>query len=211
VSWLDPAAQADLELVTPPASQLVTLDELKAQVSVELDDDSEDAEITAYGLAAVGHLDGYAGILGRALAQQSWKLYLDAFPPWTLRLPLPPLISVDAITYLDANGATQTLASTEYLAQAGERATVTPAFGKVWPVARCQARAVTVAFTAGWPAPAAGQPWPAKLQPVIAAIKLMVGDLYANRETAVTDGRTAEIPMSTTVERLLRPLRIPRF
>ncbi|MBW8814031.1 MAG: hypothetical protein JF588_11455 [Caulobacterales bacterium] len=202
----------DLELLAAPDAELLPLADAKAHVSVEADDDSQDAEIAAYVAAAVGHLDGYAGILGRALAQQSWRLYLDAFPAWTLGLPLPPLISVQSVKYLDStDGTLRALDPTLYLVMAGERAELTPAFGQVWPIARYQARAVTIDFTCGWPAPTGGDPWPSKLQPVIAALKLMTGDLYQNRETAILDGRTAEIPMSATVERLLRPLRVPRF
>ena len=40
------------------------------------------------------------------------------------------------------------------------------------------------------------------------ATLLMVGDLYAYRETAVTGVSTAPVQMSTTVEALLAPYRI---
>jgi hypothetical protein len=36
----------------------------------------------------------------------------------------------------------------------------------------------------------------------------MVGDLYLNRESVVVGSISSEIQMSTTVERLLGPLRI---
>ncbi|CAH0355305.1 head-tail connector protein [Sphingobium sp. CECT 9361] len=45
--------------------------------------------------------------------------------------------------------------------------------------------------------------------PIIAAILLMTGDLYANRETAIV-GSASAIPMSTTVENLLSPYQVWR-
>ena len=43
--------------------------------------------------------------------------------------------------------------------------------------------------------------------PILAAVKLMVGDLWRNRDT-VAIGQVSQIPMSTTVEALLSPFRV---
>jgi hypothetical protein len=43
--------------------------------------------------------------------------------------------------------------------------------------------------------------------PIKAAVLLMVGDLYENRET-VAEGAPAPVEMSMTVERLLSPYRV---
>jgi uncharacterized phiE125 gp8 family phage protein len=164
----------DLELTTPPTAELLTLDQAKAHLKVDANDD--DNEIQAAIAAAVAHLDGYAGQLGRALAPQTWTLYLDRFPCGAgslrdprrrpgnvIRLPLPPLISVDSIHYLDSTGVTQTLGPSAYQVLAGERAEVWPAYGTTWPGTRCQPRAVAIAFTCGfgpagdWPRQAAAR------------------------------------------------------
>jgi hypothetical protein len=42
---------------------------------------------------------------------------------------------------------------------------------------------------------------------IISAVLLMVGDLYANRETA-SEGLKSEIQMSATVQNLLAPYRV---
>jgi uncharacterized phiE125 gp8 family phage protein len=210
----------DLVLTTPPAAELVTLAQLKAHLRIEAEDASQDPDIAAYYAAALGALDGYSGTLGRALASQTWTLYLDRFPRGGsansvlngIRLPLPPLISVGSIAYVDSAGVTQTLvADTDYQVLAGERAEIRPAYGKTWPSTRCQPRAVTIAFTCGFAAPAAPATWPAKIQPVLAALKLMVGDLYAFRETAGGADVSFAIPMSAAVQNLLRPLRVPHL
>jgi uncharacterized phiE125 gp8 family phage protein len=94
----------DLVLDTAPTAELVTLAQLKAQVGVLAEDTSDDTLLAACLAAGVGHLDGYAGVLGRALASQVWKLYLDAWPcDRIVRLPLPPLISVGSVSYLAAD------------------------------------------------------------------------------------------------------------
>src|SRR5437868_862664 len=123
----------DLVLTTPPALELVTLDEVKAHMRMEGIDDRDDT-LQAHLETAIAALDGYAGRLGRALAPQTWTLYLDAFPRCgmsaasaalhtAIKLPLPPLVSVTSVAYVDSAGATQTLvADTDYEVFAGERA-----------------------------------------------------------------------------------------
>ncbi len=190
----------DLELVEPPVAELVSLEELRAHLRLDGITD-HDARILGYRRGAVGHLDGYAGILGRALAEQTWTLHLDGFPTGVIQLPLPPLIAVESITYLSAaDGAATTLAAPLYQVLAGERAQVRPAYGQAWPSTRCTPRTVSITFTCGWTAPAADEPWPDKLQPAIDAIKLLVEDRFAgpdaDRQAAVT--------------RVLRPLKLPR-
>src|SRR5690606_14090696 len=72
-------------LVVAPKMTPVSLDEAKAQLAVEHGDD--DALILGYIAAAVDHLDGWSGILGRALVEQEWRQDFDGFSS-TLRLPL---------------------------------------------------------------------------------------------------------------------------
>lgn len=189
----------DLELVTPPTAELVTLAQLRAHLRLD-DIEDHDGALAEYLSEAVGALDGYAGTLGRALAQQTWRLYLPRFPAGCVQLPLPPLISVGGITYVDTTGATQTLAADRYTVLAGEKAQIHRAYGQTWPSVRCVPRAVAVTFTCGWAAPAADAAWPLKLQPVRSALKLMVEERFAGPDTQ----------RQMAIERLLRPLRIPR-
>lgn len=187
----------DLELTTAPSAELVTLAQAKADLRLDGLDD-HDGRIQEYLDEAVGELDGFSGSLGRALAAQTWTLYLDRFPAGPIRLPLPPLISVDAVAYVDADGADQ--AFTDLLVAHGERAEVRPAFGFNWPTTRATPRAVAVTFTCGWPAPDEGDPWPQKLQPIRAAIKLLVQERFEGSD----ERRQAAI------RRLTRRLKLPR-
>lgn len=148
------------------------------RLQLRLFDDAEDAIIEAMVAAATEHLDGKDGILGRALIEQSWELLLDSFPCASeIRIPLPPLRSVESITYVDSNGDTQTLATSVYAVDtASEPGVVSLKYGQTWPSTRCQRNAVTIAFTCGY---GTSDDVPERLK---SAIKLMVGDLYANRE-----------------------------
>lgn len=189
----------DLALVTPPADDLLSLAEAKLQLGVESDD--EDVLIGGLIAAVTAWLDGPSGILGRALVEQTWRISYDyAFPAWRIALPLSPLISVTAITYVDSNGVTQIVDPSVYQVLDGAACAVQPAYGKAWFAPRSQARAVTITFTAGY-GDAAAVP-----MPIIAAAKLLLAHLYMNREATVgIDQRGTPMPTPLGVADLLAP------
>lgn len=192
----------DLELKTAPAGPIVPLEDLKAHMTVTFDDD--DDLIGALGLAIEQGFDGYSGTLGRALLAQTWRLHLDnGFPcgGGAIRLPMPPLISVVAVSYVDADGATQILDPSLYVALTGGRAELVPAPGVAWPPTRRQARAVTIEFSCGY-ATAADVPGPIK-----SAIKMYAAGLYENREATVI-GPSVQVVENPAAEILLRPYRL---
>lgn len=82
-------------LVTAPAILPISLVEAKAHLHV--DNTADDTLITALIRAAVGHLDGWTGILGRCLEEQTWQQDFDSFRP-CLHLPLAPVISITGVT-----------------------------------------------------------------------------------------------------------------
>jgi uncharacterized phiE125 gp8 family phage protein len=89
---------------------------------------------------------------GRAYREQTATLFLDGFPNGAepMVLPRPPLQSVTSITYTDAAGNNQTLASNQYevitSAVPGE---IIPVNGVVWPVALNRRGSVRITFAAG--------------------------------------------------------------
>ena len=187
-----------LQLVTAPTSEPVTLTEAKSHLRVTATD--EDTLITSLIVAARQWAENFTG---RALITQTWDYFLDVFAD-PIEIPLPPLVSIDSIKYVDNDGVTQTLAATEYTVDtAAERGLVRLAYGKSWPGTRTQANAVTVRFTAGYGA-AAAVPGPVK-----SACLLMLGELYARRETALVGAPVASVPVSA--EYLLWPYRSLRF
>lgn len=210
----------DLVRVDAPATPLVTVDELKLSLRVDHDDDND--LIEAFGESVTDHLDGFAGTLGRALVTQTWKLSLPGFPRlghWPhgprmfgaghrhhrrIRLPLPPLVDVTSIHYLDADLADQTLTADQYIVLDGPLASVDPAPGLCWPSTGCHPRAVEITYVAGY-GEAALVPGPIRT-----AAKLMVGDLYENRSSVVIDASRVTLIEAPTVARLLKPYRLPR-
>lgn len=180
-------------VITPP-KPAVTLERAKAHLVVEHDDD--DGLIEAYVAAATGTLDGPDGWLGRALGVQTLEARFDAFPCEDLmRLPYAPIVAIEAIKYDDADGVEQTLVDPTHYGLWDDGALL--AWSASWPTARSRRGAVRIRYTAGYAALPA---------PIEAAILLMTGDLYANRET-VKVGQIGKVPMSMTVENLLSTYR----
>lgn len=184
-------------LVTPPAEPAVSLAELRAHVRVGAIITEDDSVLQGFISAAVAHLDGYSGILGRCLVAQEWS---QGYCGWAAHLLLPfPDVSAATITYLDADGASQTVPSAQYeivRGHLGDHILFKSAF--TWPELDSDAfHPVSVQFTAGYGA-AADVPWALKV-----AIMQLAAHWYENRE-AVGDAR----PMPMAFEALMRPYRM---
>lgn len=92
-------------LTTPPAEAPVTLEDVKAHCVVDFSDD--DQLLTGLRDAAVSHLDGFRGVLGRAIVTQTWA---KAYAGWCRSFILNvPDVSAVSITYMDEDGVEQTV------------------------------------------------------------------------------------------------------
>lgn len=188
-----------LNLITAPAVKPV--DVATARAHLELGGNTaHDAKITAMIDAAVAHLDGRDGVLGRCLIEQEWKATLDAFPCGPIFLPLPALRSVTSVKYVDSSGVEQTLAPAAYKVELGEQGAIWPVYGTSWPSTRGDRGGVTVQYVAGYGIAATDVP-----QALRSAILLIVGDLFENRE-----GQGAPLAANPTVDNLIFPYRILR-
>jgi len=148
-----------------PAEKVVTLGAVKQHLRVDFADD--DALIEALIQAAIDHLDGWGGILGRALVNQTWRQDFGGFYACEkLRLPLVPVTEAPTVTYYDSNNAQQTLSDTHWqvLTDAlGPYVALKP--DQSWPSSYSRADAVSVTFVAGYGA--AGADVPVALQVAI--------------------------------------------
>lgn len=174
-----------LDLVAAPTARPVTLSEVKKHLRVEHDDDN--AMIDQFIDAAIAHFDGRDGWLGRAMIEQTWELRLDCFPP-CIELPLPPLIEIVSIKYLDRDGALQTLDPAAYQVEAGgfRTALVAPALHSAWPATQGVPQCVRVEFTAGYALASSDSPAvvePGVPPPLAAALKLQVELFYGRNVT----------------------------
>lgn len=186
-----------LTLVTAPASEPLTTAEAKSHLRVDSSDD--DTLIDAFVKSARQYVEED---LGRALITQTWDYTIDAFPSdgSAIHLPRPPLQSVTSISYVDTAGATQTVSSGDYIVNTGKRkGEVTLAYGAAWPATRTQASAVTIRFVAGYGAASAVP------ESIRTALRLVVGDLYSNREASIVGTIHTDNP---AVNALLGPYRL---
>lgn len=173
----------------------VLLDDVKRHLRVDGDD--EDATIEVYLRAAVTHLDGATGWLGRAIVAQTWAQQFDTFER-SIHLDLAPISSIVSVTYRDADGVTQTVDDSDYTLVNANSAPELRFLGDYdFPVTQDQRPVLIVTFVGGYGDDAATP------EPIKVAIMLMVGDMYANRE-AKTEGGMLVNP---TVRMLLDPYR----
>lgn len=183
-------------VITPPDP--LDLDEVKAHLRVEGDD--EDRLIQAYVAAATAHIDGPDGWLGRAIGIQILEARCDILTCGDcIRLPFSPVIELVSVSFLDATGVEQMADLDEF--ELMGRDLVASGDGWAWQGGSTRREAIRIRYRAGY------ETVPA---PIKAAVLLMVGDLYNNRETAVagSSASAVAVPMSTTVTNLLAPFRV---
>lgn len=183
-----------------PAALVSTAD---FKTHMRIDHNSEDTYIDAAILAATARLDGYGGVLGRALVTQSWKQEFATFSD-PMRLPLGNLISVTSVKYYDTNNAQQTVSASVYGAYSDD---IGPYLalkrGQTWPSVYDRPDAIEVVWQAGYGAAAAVP------SPLVRAVLLLAGHFYANREAVVLGDTATELPL--TVSALIAPYRLNPF
>jgi uncharacterized phiE125 gp8 family phage protein len=180
-----------LLIITEPSVEPISLDEAKLHLKQDDIDDDDESIIENLAEARTA-AENY---LSRSLISQTWR---QTFCNWRLVLERPPHRSISAVRYVDYDGATQTIASTEYQADlSGDQpARIVPAYGRVWPDFRTETlNPVTVEFVAGYGDSGASVP-----PPIRSAIKLMLTHLYMHR-----GDESVELPQS--IRFLLDPYR----
>jgi hypothetical protein len=167
-------------LVTLPSGQLVEVADLRLHMRVDHGED--DTVIASLFAAAVGYLDGYGGILGRAIQPQTWAQQWNCAGPYLLALP-----DVDTgALVVTADGAA---------VASGDVTTELTAAGLVVTVAGSPALPVRIEYECAMPAD--------KLAVAKVAAMLLAAHWYANREAVGQP--MEELPM--TVAALIAPLR----
>lgn len=201
-------------LTTAPALEPVTLEEARSQC--RLTDSSEDGLLAGYLLAARSLAEKRTG---RVLITQTWTETFDhcwptlgrhhhnhfrpldgAAPSYSRRcilLQKAPVQSVASITYVDTNGAPQTLDPSQY--QVGKRllvGAIEEAYGVSWPAVRWQMDAVSVQYVAGYASPGLVP------ETIRQAILLLVDHFFENRSATVismTRMSVSELPSGVDV------------
>lgn len=201
--------------VAAPAVEPISLDEMKAHLRVDYDD--EDPLIRGYISAARQRLEKRCG---RAFVQQTWELQTDEFED-SFEIPKPPTVSITSVKYLDEDQVEQTVSAADYaLVNGGDWASSLILIGDEWPTdLAVRPDAVRIRFIAGW-APdgvvdpetdpgdyVANVPWDIKQ-----AVLFLADHLYNNRSEVMlqpTRQEIAQIPV--TVDAFIAPYVIPRL
>lgn len=178
------------KLTVAPAEDPVALAD--ATKWARITDTTDNAIVTALIKSATASAEQ---LTGRVFITQTWTLSLDTFAD-EIDL-LQPLQSVTSITYVDTNGATQTLATSIYKVDTVE-GKVRRAYNQSWPSVRGQANAIVITFVAGYGVASAVP------ESIKSWIKIRVATLYENRE-ALGDGKS--MPRDF-VDGLLDPYRV---
>lgn len=197
-----------LTIITEPTLEPLTLTEGKTHLRVV--ETAEDDYIEANITAARMQVENFTNL---CLITTTFRLNLDRFPartrlPWpecaAIEIPRPPLQSVTSITYVDVNGVTQTLATTEYQVDSDCRpARIVPAYGKTWPATRQQLAAVKVTYVAGYET---AEEIPSTLR---TAVRWALANMFENRNPVEVGTIAAELPLS--LQAVMAPHRVMRF
>lgn len=185
-----------IKVKTAPALEPVAVSELKTFLS--LDGSDFDSMLSSCIVACRQAVESYTG---RTLITTVLQMTLDSFPS-VIELARPPVQSITSITYVDADGSTQTLSSSLYRVDISSLfGRITTAYGEVWPETQNVSNAVTVEFKCGYGDAASAVPDALKV-----AIMSLAADMFEHREA------NSEINLSEnrTYKFLLDSYKIPR-
>ena len=189
---------ADKITRTVAPSAVLTTAEAKSHLRVDISTD--DTLIDSMISAATDYCELYTG---RSFVTRTYRADLSAFAD-VIELPMRPIISITSIKYYDTNSPSvlTTLASSTYNVVNN---VIYRTFGASWPSRYPRMDSVQITFTAGY-APTSSPEVAAENVPdaVKAAILLIVGELYENRESSITGLMYTK---TKTVEMLLAPYR----
>ena len=185
-----------LTLVTAPTSEPVSLSEMKSHL--RLDGGDDDAYVSKCLKAARQWIEGQ---IKRSIMAKTYDYNIDYCWPYKdgairIDFPLNPVTSVTSITYVDSDGASQTLASSQYTVVAREfNSYIVAAYNISLPDVRWVPNAITVRFVTG-----NSSTVPDELR---RAIMILAGHYYENRETSM------DAPIA--IEALISPFRKATF
>jgi len=169
-----------LEIVDAPLITPITLEEVKAQLRVEHDDD--DTILTRLIDVAVAYTD-VRGALGQAMITQKWAQWINSNPPQNVSLILGPVQNVTAVKYYDTDGALQTDDVNNYQVFGTDFATIiSPKDSFTWPDAQQRSDAIKIEYEIGYGDAITDVP-----QTIRHALMLLIGHWYDNREQTGAD------------------------
>jgi uncharacterized phiE125 gp8 family phage protein len=187
--WKNPTPpKQSLRLKTAPTTEPIALTEAKAQCRVDITDD--DSYISTFLIPTAREY--CEGVLNRALITQHWELSFDYWPVFPFDVPLPPLISVESITYYDTTNTANTWDPSNYYVDPDhEPGRIALNSGISLPTTALRLiNAVKIDFTCGY-GDATTIPLKTKQ-----AMLLLIGHWYNNRESVGKVGAETEFTVN---------------
>jgi len=188
-----------LKISTGPSAAVVATSTAKTWMRISHSD--EDSLIASLITRATNYVENETR---RQLINATYTFSFDMFPHGdVIYSPVSPLGSVTSITYLDADGASQTLASSVYGVDIiRDPGRIYLKSGQEWPSTLDQDQAVTITAVSGYGASSSDVP-----EPLIQAVLMLAAHFYEHREAVDPKGTTfAPVPMG--VERLILQYRV---
>jgi len=183
-------------VVTAAASQPITLAEAKLHLRVDHTDD--DDLITAQIEAATEHVES---VIGRSLVDRTLRVDLPHFHD-EIVLNGPPVQSITQVQYYDTDNALQTLATSAYTLDKPAY-TMRRVYQQTYPSVYVRHDAVQITYVAGYGT--SSSPEGQVPRAIIAAIKMLLSEMYENRENSITGLMYTK---TSAVEMLLAPHRV---
>ena len=188
----------NIQPIGNPIFEAVTVADLKAHCRVY--GTADDTYLATLRVAARQQVEQDLNMI---VAGQTYRLYSDGFSPITL--PLAPIVSVDEITYLDADGERQTLSADLYTVKNYTDPVTIDFTGTLPP-----GTGIQVDFTAGFTLDDPEEPEGANSVPQLIkhAIMFLVAHWFEHRESS-SDRLVREVPQG--YQRIIDRLRVSRY
>lgn len=177
-----------IKKLTETAELPVTVEELKDHARIE--HDADDALLNGYLRAATELVQEQ---MGRVLVSETYRLRLFQWPRGRrIRLPYPPLVSVDTFQYTKRGEGTATAVDSSIYSVLtdSEPGEIVLNPNMSWPTTELAADGIEVEFTAGY---GARSNVPERVKQ---AIMLIVAHWYANREATIQGTISKEVELS---------------
>lgn len=196
-------------LVTAPTIKPVTRTEVKDALDISHTD--KDTLIDGLIAAATSYLDGWTGVLGRTLCEQTWRQDFDSLSLRCMRLPLFPVISITSVKYKDTTGAEQTINSANYTLQTDDLGSYVQFLSTYSsPALWIELPRASVTYKAGYANAGADPNFTSTVPDAIKqAMFLMIRQWFDNPTAAVVGQLVEKMPFA--VDALLAPYRRVRF
>lgn len=187
----------NLRIVTQGTQEPFTLAQARLHLNVDAEGSppahEDDPKIELLMVAAREAVEQFTS---RVLVDVEYELRVDSFSS-EIDLPVAPVKAINSVTYIDGNGATQTLATSVYeFDDHPDYPKVRLAYGQAWPTTRGGANGVRIRFDAGYTdndSPNTN-PMPKGLK---AAMLTLLKHWYENQEAVIVGSSANEIPMGT--------------